>query len=79
MNNQLLPDMVSLIGAKCEEEVALTASLTTNLHNLMISFYRPAERRYKIITDANSFPSDKVHLPSDNLCSGAIIVFGSML
>lgn len=31
-------------------------SLTTNLHLLMVSFYRPSTGRFKIITEAGAFP-----------------------
>ncbi|POV97397.1 hypothetical protein PSHT_14589, partial [Puccinia striiformis] len=39
-------------------EVACTGSLTTNLHILMTTFYRPTKERYKILCEANCFPSD---------------------
>jgi kynureninase len=32
-------------------------SLTANLHFLMISFYRPTNKRFKIIMEAKAFPS----------------------
>ena len=47
-----------LVGAK-ESEVVCMNTLTTNLHLLFISFYRPAKQRYKIISEAKMFPSDR--------------------
>jgi kynureninase len=47
-----------LLGAK-EEEVVAMNSLTTNLHLLMISFYRPNKKRFKIVIEKGAFPSDR--------------------
>ena len=62
--------MSNLVGAKNSEVVTMN-SLTTNLHLLMISFYRPSQKKYKIIIDTPSFPSDKYavqsHLKLHNL------------
>jgi kynureninase len=54
----LTPAMAEIVGAK-ESEVVCMNSLTTNLHLLFVSFYRPTKKRYKIISEAKMFPSDR--------------------
>lgn len=57
--------MSKLVGAQVNETVVMN-SLTTNLHLLMVAFYRPTSTRYKIILEDHAFPSDTVcpHLSS---------------
>lgn len=52
-----------IVGAK-SSEVVVTHSLTTNLHLLMASFYRPTGKRNKIVCEAKAFPSDQYALES---------------
>ena len=52
-----------LVGAK-SNEVVVTHSLTTNLHLLLISFYRPTKKRFKILCEKKAFPSDQYALES---------------
>ena len=59
----LTEKMAKVVGAK-PEEVVVTHSLTTNLHLLMVSFYRPKGKRTKIICEAKAFPSDAYALES---------------
>ncbi|MDJ0749380.1 MAG: kynureninase [Woeseiaceae bacterium] len=54
----LTPPMAGIVGAK-ESEVVCMNSLTTNIHLLFVSFYRPTATRYKIISEARMFPSDR--------------------
>lgn len=54
----LTPAMADIVGAQHSEVVCMN-SLTTNIHLLFVSFYRPTKRRYKIISEAKMFPSDR--------------------
>src|ERR1043166_1451651 len=53
----LTPAMARIVGALPEETVMMN-QLTVNLHLLMVSFYRPDKKRYKILCEAKAFPSD---------------------
>ncbi|UKN03862.1 kynureninase [Paracrocinitomix mangrovi] len=59
----LTPKIAKIVGA-LDSEVVVTHSLTTNLHLLMVSFYRPTKERFKIICEAKAFPSDQYALES---------------
>src|SRR5699024_246588 len=47
----------SLIGAK-PEEVITTGSTTTNLHQILATFFQPEGKENKILADELNFPSD---------------------
>ena len=62
--HEFLTDTMSqIVGAKPQEVIVMN-SLTVNLHLMMVSFYQPSPKRYKILIEADAFPSDKYAVES---------------
>src|SRR5215510_9112968 len=55
--------LANLTGALPGEVVAMN-QLTSNIHFLFASFYRPEKNRYKILCEGGAFPSDQYAIAS---------------
>ncbi len=65
----LTPMVADIVGARHHEVVCMN-SLTVNLHLMFVSFYRPTKSRYKIISEAKMFPSDRYMLETQTRFHG---------
>src|ERR1700761_5617917 len=62
-HKKLTPILSNIVGAKADE-ISIMNSLTVNLHLLMVSFYKPTQKRFKIIMEGGAFPSDQYAIAS---------------
>jgi len=59
----LLGPLANILGVK-KTEITVMNSLTVNLHLLMVSFYKPTSKCYKVLMEAGAFPSDQYAIES---------------
>ncbi len=62
-HERLAEPLAKVVGAQ-PKEVSVMNTLTVNLHLLMVSFYTPDKKRFKIICEEKAFPSDQYMLQS---------------
>ena len=73
LSEKLAPQVARLVGAN-PLEVAVTGSITTNLHALLATFYRPTGIRRNLLATALDFPTDLYALESWTAMQGADLV-----
>jgi len=57
-HNKLTQTLSTVVGCK-SHEVSVMNNLTVNLHLMLVSFYKPKGKKYKILCEAKAFPSDQ--------------------
>jgi kynureninase len=62
--HELFPALLSPILGALEPEIVVMNQLTVNLHLLMVSFYRPTAKRFKILCEGRAFSSDQYAMES---------------
>ncbi|MEM9363819.1 MAG: kynureninase [Bacteroidota bacterium] len=62
-HERLAKGLSKVVGGE-PKEISVMNTLTVNLHLLMVSFYRPTEKRFKILCEEKAFPSDQYMLQS---------------
>lgn len=62
--HEFLTEKAARVVGALPQEVVMMNQLTVNLHLLMVAFYRPTQKRFKIIFENGPFPSDRYALES---------------
>ncbi|WP_222983538.1 kynureninase [Flagellimonas meishanensis] len=68
-HERLAEGLGKVVGAH-PQEISVMNTLTVNLHLLMVSFYSPTEKRFKILCEEKAFPSDQYMLQSQTRFHG---------
>ena len=57
-HDALTPTLSTIVGC-LPQELSVMNNLSVNLHLMLVSFYRPQGKRFKILCEAKAFPSDQ--------------------
>jgi kynureninase len=57
-HDALTPTLSKVVGC-LPQEVSVMNNLSVNLHLMLVSFYKPQGKRFKILCEAKAFPSDQ--------------------
>jgi len=57
LSERLSPALAKLLGAKASEVITM-GTISSNLHSLLASFYKPTEQRKNLLLSSLDFPSD---------------------
>jgi kynureninase len=69
MAEQCAKQSADIVGAS-PSEIVIMNTLTANLHLMMASFYKPTEKRHKVILEWRPFPSDHYVIESQIVWHG---------
>lgn len=68
--HERFPEKLAPIAGALPAEIVVMNQLTTNLHLMLTTFYRPSGKRNKILFEAKAFPSDEYVLTSQIKLAG---------